>query len=1024
MDKNQNNSDLSILLQYSESLSKSAEALLKAADKFGKSVDDMDKTAGRFNGEFKKSTKDFSDEFEVSFTENQKSTKAYGQAFLKSLRTIGSYFIKDLTSAYSKASSSFESNLTRITTSYQISNREYRDMLNEMTSLIKSRGMMGQFTQADWTEKLSDTLSQGIRGPQAQEMAYRNMIANKLLPALQTNTRAYIQMSKTFGKKFDENMLAFGKYTETILSAEGYEQGKIDSMLNTLQAQIRYTAAQRGWGDDQTNKALNTLSAIISWSEKANINSEDFIQRLYSGSTTTPGGLSTLMSYTEGIGTPSQVGNALSDYLLETYGKYLGNYLKNGGTATNLTAFTNAVGSDVVTGYEINAALGFGKGSVSETLAEIQALVDGFDSGTAYDGLIDRLQSGDFTSTTSKYENWMMNTVSPVANTLSLWLPNSATTLSMIVGIIGTWFNAWRSTGGGIGGTGSGSGRGGRLARLLPGGGGIGGAGGALVGAGSFLAATAWMGIDAYRGATSTSDNKVLAGIRGALTGRTYTSDNDKLAAALAGQHRDFDVGSMFANAGKGALLGAGIGTASAGWAAGTGTVIGAAIGAVSAGATNAIDQLIENAKYNKLADATSELTKSLTTLSEATSSYTQVLDKNKELEESLSVLQNKSNKGTQAYSKALDTILKYYPEYTESIKKSGEASETILNAIENYADYERLVAQNNLRSAAEDSRNKRSAYTTASNAFADVLKEEAGYDLASQISAGMTEAELGEAVAATAYKYGLTEKDVVSGYNDVSYKTDSRNWFQKLFSPSASIGVIDGKYNITKTAKGHTIGSKPDYRRDPRVAAERPRILQALQYAEEEYMTYITRLKSWDNMSAEDRELLVSDIRSFVDSAKSAAFEARSYHGIEYNDKMPFSIISDNPEIRAAFGGQVPRFKVGSYSIPNDTPALLHSGEMVLTSTDANALRELASAQGIRGLLSGLLSITKASAVAVDETSAASNPIIEAIQSQTNILSAHLINILEEVKEIKSNTRVHGSGSTISRDLITYQGV
>ena len=1138
----QQQSDLSSLLEYSKALNQSASSLLKAAQSFERTADkflkgfdkssqnltdNLDRQAKAYDNKQKKDreerekqekeySKDFADELELDnrrrHAENTRMQR-YGTAFISSLRTVGSFFIKSFTGAYTRVSDAYEQNLERITTSLQITNREYTTQLNNITKQIWGQGLAKQFSQIDWQRAMGDTLSTGLRGEAATNMAYRNMIANKLLPAIQTNTRAYVQMSKRFGEDFEKNILAFGKHVEKIYGAEGLEQGKIDQMLNTLQAQIRYTAAQKGLSTEDANKVINRLIAYTSLLESNSIESDEFIQNLYETATTTPGGLSNIMSYVNGIGTPGQAGKTLTSGLDRYFANYISGYLVDGSNANAMVARTSALGGNVQNAYAINAAFGFGQVDLESILADVSKTVDDFESGKVYNGLIDQLTSGRYSSATTQYEKWMENQTAIIANEITNVLPHNTQVLASVWQIVRAWFNAWQA--GQVGGTLSRSNgvrnflnrdlglRNGYTSGVTSRGTtwyrnaatnrfvsaseaqrvGFGGAttvGSNLLniaaGPGALIAGAGWTAYDAVRAGIAADKAGLGTGgaigsvFRGMLTGGMAddkATKNSKVAAALRGERVKFNWGDVAKNAGKGALIGTGIGTAAGGWAAGTGTVVGAVAGGIVGAAANAVDQLVQNAKYNKLADATKKLTESIENLDSATADYKSTVTKINAVEKAWKIVRESENKGTKEYTNALEVLKQAYPEYTKTLNNLTGKEDKLEKILHARIDAELAMSGEGLGDRLDETVKNLEGYKKASDkitggndriiksAWLDATKSLYSlleYDDSGNVTADSYKKMIGQydqVIKNTSSKYRLSDAETKELEKSVQSLTRA-GWGQAVLRANNEIEYIPSSIS-------NAIIANKDY-----FAGLEANNSGIYGFTDEEWAEYIQ--KNTRNLANAQGayESAVASMRTILsafydyDGNLRSGLTKSSPQVLQYNTAKDRLVeIADiyNEMLRNTYGPEADRvtsadafgdnleglrslssigvkpfsyYKVGSYNIGEDnTPALLHAGEMVLTSSDANALRELASGQGVRGLLSGLLSISRASAVAADDSTTAANPIIEAIHLQTRTLSEHLVNILSEVKEISRIQRNQSSVSSgVSRDLRTYQGV
>lgn len=222
--RNESYSDLS---SQFERFSKSLDDHSKALNDF---ITQFDKTAKSFN---KGNTKDRDRTMEEGFSDVSRSLDRSSVAQEKSLTTyqkvgksievviknVGNMIKKELVTAYNGVKSSYTNHLSSITAQLNITNDQYRKLYNESSSYFKDQGLSKQFSPVDFAEALEGVLDTGLRGDLAKTTAYQNLMINKLLPAVSVNTASMRRMTKTVGKGFSDNLLAFSKYTESTLGA-------------------------------------------------------------------------------------------------------------------------------------------------------------------------------------------------------------------------------------------------------------------------------------------------------------------------------------------------------------------------------------------------------------------------------------------------------------------------------------------------------------------------------------------------------------------------------------------------------------------------------------------------------------------------------------------------------------------------------------------------------------------------------------------------------------------------------------
>ena len=117
--------------------------------------------------------------------------------------------------------------------------------------------------------------------------------------------------------------------------------------------------------------------------------------------------------------------------------------------------------------------------------------------------------------------------------------------------------------------------------------------------------------------------------------------------------------------------------------------------------------------------------------------------------------------------------------------------------------------------------------------------------------------------------------------------------------------------------------------------------------------------------------------------------------------------------------------YKTGSRFVARDQIAQLHAGEMVLTASNAEALRQI-DANGLQGALSTMKEIASASPVEDTTTQTAmSNLIVASINSQTETLGNYLMTIVGYLSRLSPASSVNADNTAqLSEALLTYAGV
>lgn len=1060
----QSDSNLSSAFEsFSRSLDNHTRALDRFMDDFERVSSRITRDLGSVNGRTsgsRSSERDSESALRDIHRELERSGRAVDRGMTtlqktgRSLETIimnvGSLVISEIKSATRSVSNSYKSHLSSITAQMQISNKEYAQLFNEASEYFRQSGLNKQFSPVDYAEALESVLSEGLRGDSARQLAYQNLVMNKLVPAISTNTVAYRRMSKVFGEEFNKNTLAFAKYTESVLGAEGISEGKFDSMLSTLESQIMY--ASRG-DSEVANKTINELTAALSWLESNNLDADAFVNDLYSAATGQIGDAS-VMQFIWGAGTPEDVIRAMvSDSgIPDLIERYVKAYSQNAGYGANsVGSYANAVGGNVDQAYRASAYILSG-GSLGNISEEIQSIVNGYSQESVYDKVIEDLKDG-WTQTaddalTKQEENLMTWTATATSSIARFDEALNAVTetlksLASIWLFTSTLESAGRlSSGAGLSGRVSSFGGASSLGRGLT---------NLALGPGALVVGGSMMLGDGV--STGLENRSVGAGLLSSVTGDSNIglSYEEKMTKAVETVQKGWvdsfgiDWKKVGGNALKGTALGAGVGTAVGGWAAGAGTAIGAGVGAVTGAVASIIDQTIESAKYNKLAKASSELEDSMSSLKSAQSDYRTTVSKNSE---TMEVLNNWNQLDADQKSEMFSYLQDQYPSILGNLSSESDLDSQYIEILKQKIEYENaLASKRSLDSASEVFDDLKSERDSLTNAL-DGYRSQASRDFVnSVISTGgengvvWSSREIDDTLTEIAQKYGMSKSDLIQELNSGKSGQIIKSQYNKS---GDFVGYTLTGQNNDAGRGGYTAGDNfkqfiEDYsgsesqqkKAKDYIDSQISAMLEAYQTIDEIYLQYYDSatkkiVEGFGKGSTSETKVSLDKTMKAFEEAIMDIKSVGSTYGLEgvvtnrLNNAFP-----DISTVWSAFGRSVPKFKLGLNTVPyDDYLASLHAGEMVLNAENANQMRDIASrGSGLTGVLSAVEGLSRAKLVATESSqSLSSNKIVEAIGEQTSSIVGVLNSILDVLSRMSASQRI--TGTAIPRSTITFEGV
>ena len=939
------------------------------------------------------------------------------QTFEKTFTAVFNYAFSQFKRGFNSIVDNYNQNFTAITSRMQKTTQEYSNMLLEHTRMIRDNSLRTQFSQIDWSNALVPVLETGIRGGLAEEMAYRNMISTRLLPMLSTNTREYTRMSKIFGERFTEGITAISTYSERFLeNAEGLEENNLNDIITTTYREVMEQVRREGGTKADVTSRMQEIIGAYQTAADA-----------YGAQTA----MDMLQKYTQTLSGNAVMNGNFDEALLGVINNARSFEEFISGTENFIKRYAGSMPS----GYA-STAFGFSQTTIQDVLnygafgggrRNTEEMLRNFDTTAETNENMYKLQKGYYKSITAQQDTFNENVMAKLGTWGAQYIPHATETISAIWNLLGQWFTIWtaKSAGNSLGGSD------GLLAKL---GGGAGGsvAAKSIAGIGGFVvggALTAYHGYTAGKTTYGDTGNAGLAvgsgALSGLLTGRGFmTSDQERsnLQKALLGEHVSFDWGSAGMNALKGAGIGAGIGTAAGGWAAGSGTIIGTVIGGVGGFFSNAIQQWIENAKFNKFADAIKEVTNSITELSETANKYNTA----KKQQVSFTEAYNKILKGD--VKSGVQSLEEIFPEYSAKIKEITSKDDEYLGVLKQKVEYETQLQREKQAKAFSDVVGALGNAAGASEGLlsgkSEYYKQEAGKLSSEIVAAGESGRPINyDQILFQGYhdflqKHGLSASDLMmSQYVEGLNNAGGGKLFAVDLGKGETTGYWGSKGNWRYYGDIIGLGNNVD---NSGLLEEYGTSLEALKATYEELFANIPALEDAIYSDEEHTKLRsieevkkyyggdTTEYKRWADGFDQLAAEMRRVkaqalslgEGAELDWKSWAGNINalGFDKFYRAFGVEPPALRSGLYSVPYDNYLVnVHANEMILPSAASDDLRALSGATSISGV-SAYLASAVASPVADDTVITQIGYII---QVQTNTLSSILESILDRVGSI-----------------------
>jgi uncharacterized protein YukE len=1026
---NQDNDDLSSTISgFSRSLDNLSQSLKDAADDFDETVrklnrgieglsDDLDD----HNDNNNQNVTDARDIFSAFTKNNNKNLNAFQtitKGFVNAIGSVFDYFIGQFKDSINRLESTFNDSLSDIAARMDLTYSQYQNLYTSTSDRLAQDNLNAQFSVTKYISKLQSVLETGLRGQVATDLAYSNLITGRLLPSLNTISTEYRRFYKMFGDQFSESITAIGRYTEEVYGAEHIEQGNLDAIIQSLQVPLTYAASTMGLSmEEQAEYVQDAMTRITSTAgilaNTYNIDPTEFYQ-LIADAIANPAGSSQLRN-SLGIGSSQLAQEVLTNE--NAFFAYLQNYLNTGydysTTPDYISQMTSILGRDQITALQIATAQNQ-RGGLSGLISDLRDDIREFDAAIVYRNEEEKLQNNQYISVQEKISNQIDNILDDLA-VITAGIPNLWTFLgnitSAIGGVAGNFLGSFLGSKLGGGGTSSAGG----LKRL-----GISGKG--LIRGASAVTGALMIGSDAISGyqETGSAGQAIVSGI----TGETLGVSADDV---LSGNYAEFSTGSMISNTVKGAAVG---GAIVPGW----GHLIGGAFGLVSnLGAQ--FSQMFD--PMNEFAELVGKSNEALADFKTDISEVSTESDRLSSVQGAFTKIMNRTGKETgdelSDLTEAFNLLKQEYPDELAHTKEINDLNEGSIKILKAKIEYESRLNADQL---ADTIKGFTSDYVESAEGvdFDNPLLslDDVALDLISQFE-GVTRNLTPEEVESKFQEVWSSAQDYLKARNGEDYDYD--DFYQEYgailsdennFESGEVLNAKYGdKYAFEKTGM---LGNNAEEALEDREAA-----LKAAEIARSNFeasvksaISQLLDLYSDFVGSGENPEsTFYRNLKVNVEALKSQFDAIHSVDPfIKFSDYDRVSGDITLSEIFKSVDVEPPSYKVGLYNVPSDNYlANLHSGEMVLTSTNADKLRQLASG-GITGVLDTLTSLT---ATTSTEDSSAVNPthdLIDAIDNQTATLVSELDTIYDLLYRYFSSSRSSRSSvSTIPENVVSMSG-
>ena len=1050
---NQDNDDLSSTISgFSRSLDNLSQSLKDAADDFEESVKKLNKELGDLSDDLDdhndnndKNITDARDIFSSFTKNNNKNLNAFQtitKGFVNAIGSVFDYFIGQFKDSINRLESTFNDSISDIAARMDLTYSQYQNLYTSTSDRLARDNLNAQFSVTKYISNLQSVLETGLRGQVATDLAYSNLITGRLLPSLNTISTEYRRFYKMFGDQFSESITAIGRYTEEVYGAEHIEQGNLDAIIQSLQVPLTYAASTMGLSmEEQSEYVKDAMTRITSTagilSNTYNIDPTEFYQ-LIADAIANPAGSSQLRN-SLGIGSSQLAQEVLTNE--DAFFAYLQNYLNTGYDYSNtpdyISQMTSILGRDQITALQIATAQNQ-RGGLSGLISDLRDDIREFDAATVYNNEEEKLQNNQYISVQEKISNQIDNILDDLA-VITAGIPNLWSFLGNITsalgGVAGNFLGSFLGSKLGGGGTSSAGG----LKGL-----GISGKG--LIRGASAVTGALMIGSDAISGYQETGSvgQAIVSGIAGETLG---VSADD----VLSGNYAEFDPGSMISNTAKGAAVGGAIVPV---W----GHLIGGAVGLVSnLGAQ--FSQMFD--PMNEFAELVGKSNEALADFKTDMSEVSTESDRLSSVQEAFTKIMNRTGKETgdelSDLTDAFNLLKQEYPDELAHIKEINDLNEESIKILKAKIEYEYKTNSEALTSTINEAADKLkeaadgvdfdSPLVSGDDVFLNLVKRFAGDDKEGLGAGDVLNIFREEWANAEDYLKSMYGDDYSFDdfYMDYGAKLSDEDNFESGAILSRSKA---DKYVYSRDEDGNIIydKSKAEYYSEGGILSEKTwtsgdNAQEALKDAEAKIGSYNTELDNTKEIIKNTKSEIIDMYLDFVNYGEKdpdsmyysylrdtlTAFNnlfSQARGRIKFSEYDEVSSDLTLSDIYSAVGMTPPSYKVGLYNVPSDNYlASLHSGEMVLTSSNADKLRQLASG-GITGVLDTLTSLT---ATTSTEDSSALNTtydLIDAIDNQTATLVSELDTIYDLLYRYFTSSRSSRSSvSTIPENVVSMSG-
>lgn len=380
-----------------------------------------------------------------SSTDAMKKTMAQGVADI--FKTVTSYTTQQMDRAFDKVASSFETHFSSVTSRLQMSARDYQNLFDNQTKLIKEKDLQFQFSVVDFTNQLEEVLGEGLRGDIASRKAMSDLISKKLVPGISTNTNEYRKMYQIYGDSFSGMVSSLETYNSRMQGFSLAEQGKADSLLSTLQPYLSYAS---GGNQEQLEQMSATMYSIGTYLENARMDSSTFTNLIESVMSGRPGEAS-LAADLLGIATPDMIFDKLTSEsgmteLVTNYAKMMTGLLE-GGNEDVANVLASEFGLELREVYAASGAFKAGKFDSNVMKSQLDSLIKGFDAQKENQENKDKLTQKYYQSVTDQMDKFNENSVEPLATKIVNNIPHYDETLGAMKDILSSMFSVMTTSG-------------------------------------------------------------------------------------------------------------------------------------------------------------------------------------------------------------------------------------------------------------------------------------------------------------------------------------------------------------------------------------------------------------------------------------------------------------------------------------------------------------------------------------------------------------------------------------------------